>query len=76
MSSLQICEISSHHKLNHFEKVLTSRFPKLVICDESEVKKGKMPYSGSAQFITSVIWITRPQSTNPKYLNDTNNARY
>ena len=22
------------------------------------------------------IWITRPQSTNPKYLNETNNARY
>jgi hypothetical protein len=21
-----------------------------------------------------VIWITRPQSTNPKYLNETNNA--
>jgi hypothetical protein len=24
----------------------------------------------------SYIWITGPQSTNPKYFNDTNNARY
>ena len=31
---------------------------------------------GLSTHIYFIIWITGPQSTNPKYLNDTNNARY